>query len=122
MAFMIDDMLDAALAYLDNVTALHICSQEPTTLTEATTTYTLGNKASPTINAAEAGDTSGRKRVVAAISDGTQTGAGTASHYALVSGTELIATNSFASTFDTSGSGTFTTTAFDVTVQDAVSE
>ena len=47
MPFLSDDVLDGGLDVLDTATTtLHICSQEPTTLAEANSTYTLGNKTS----------------------------------------------------------------------------
>ncbi len=49
MAFFSDAVLDGALQVFRDATTpvLHICSQEPTTYTEAATTYTLGNKSAP---------------------------------------------------------------------------
>lgn len=64
--------------------ALHICSQDPTTYAEATSTYTLGVKTSPTINAPADGTGSGRSVTMQAFSDGTTTGNGDATHWALV--------------------------------------
>ena len=56
MAYINDVELDALLQSIqDNVGTLHICSQEPADYTEASSTYTLGNKSAPTV--AEPGNT-----------------------------------------------------------------
>ena len=95
MAFMADEVYDAALqVFRDAVTpVLHVCSQEPTTYTEATSTYTLGNKTSPTIGA-QANHTTGRKVEISTFTDGTITDDGTATHWALVDSNDsrLLAT------------------------------
>lgn len=115
-----DNALDAALNYIDtNVTALHICfTQEPTTYAEATSTYTCGNKASPVVNAPVNGDTSGRKIVVDAITDGSVTATQTAGWWALVSGTELLAAGALSATQAVTNGNTFTLTTFDIEIQD----
>lgn len=85
MAYLNDRVLDNGLTVLDTeVTHLHICSAAPTTFTQAVTTYSLGNKATPSIGAPEAATPNGRKVTVAAFTDGVITAAGTATHYALV--------------------------------------
>lgn len=125
MAFLHDDVLDAALQeIIDNVDELHLCSQEPVTYTEATATYTLGNKATPSIGAQGDRTGGGREVEVAVFSDGTQTGSGTATHWALVDtlGSRLIATGDLTSSVAMAGSGTFTLTApLAIGVTDAVS-
>lgn len=89
MAFVNDALYDAALAVLDSVTVLHICSAQPATYAEATSTYSLGSKATPSIGAVADRTGGGRERVVAAFTDGNVTADGEATHYALVSGTVL---------------------------------
>lgn len=80
-----DSILDLALTeirtYGDRIV---LCSQIPTTFAEATSTYMLGYKDAPTINAPEAKAGGGRKIAISAITDGTVQNAGTASHYAIV--------------------------------------
>ena len=50
MSLVADRCLDAALQVLTSeVNRLDIYSSEPTTYTQATSTYTLGNKTSPTV-------------------------------------------------------------------------
>ena len=118
-AFLSDNTLDGSLSYISsNATALHICSAQPTTYAEATSTYTLGNKASPGFTGPAAGDSSGRKLTVDAISDGSVTGTDTATHWALVSGAELIATHTLASSQAVTSGNTFTLAAFDIELGD----
>lgn len=123
MAFVSDNVLDSGLSYLtSNTGTLHICSQAPTTYTEASSTYTLGNKASPTVSSPTNGDTNGRKVTVSAITDGSVTGTGTASHWALVKDTattELLAWGTLSSSQAVTSGNTFTLTAADITIPDA---
>lgn len=121
VAFLNDLVLDAAIQELiSNVNSLHICSQQPTTYTEATSTYTLGNKASPSLGAVQDGATSGRRTVVSAITDGSVSGTGTATHFALVDtvGSTLYATQALSSSQAVTSGNTFTLTSFSVTVPD----
>ena len=79
MAFISDEVFDQGLDYADtNGTRIDICSQEPTTYAEATSTYTLGNKTGLNTGATEAGATDGRRVIVPAITAGSVTGTGTA--------------------------------------------
>jgi len=121
VSYLTDNALDGGLDYLTtNGNRLDICSQEPATYTEATSTYTLGNKTSASVGAAQAGDVSGRKVVVAAVTDGSVSGTGTASHWALsyVTGTELLAANSLASSQAVTSGNTWTLPAFDIEFPD----
>lgn len=124
MPFINDAILDLLLASIDDDTEeLHICSQEPTTVTEATTTYGLGNKTPPVIGVPEDRTPNGRKVVISAITDGDVTATGTATHWALVkvSATErLIATGDLSASQGVTSGNTFTLTAFDIGVPDAV--
>lgn len=123
MPFIPDAAYDALLNYIqDNVTTLYICSQEPANYTEASSTYKLGTKTSPTV--AEPSDRSpnGREIIVSAISDGSVDATGTASHWALCSGSVLYATNDLAATQGVTSGNTFSLTQFEVGVPDAVSE
>jgi len=113
MATISDYVLDAALSKLDTeADRIDITSQEATTYTEATSTYTLGNSTSLSFGAPEDGDTSGRKTTAAAITDGSVTATGTATHFAIVdvSATRLLATGSLTASQSvaTTGTGTIT--------------
>ncbi len=120
MAFINDDVLDAALDEIINATSkvLHICSQEPTTYTEASSTYTLGNKSAPTVGTKADGDVSGRKCTISAITDGSVTGTDTATHWALVDGSRLLATEALASSQSVTSGNDFTLTAIDIEFPD----
>lgn len=124
MPFINDTELDALLNSIDGaIEALWICSAEPTTVTEATTTYGLGSKASPPTTGPADRSPNGRELTVSAISDGSVSVTGTASHWALVktSATErLLATGALASTQSVTNGNTFTLTAFTIGVPDAV--
>ena len=82
-----DAMLDAAFDWLDQADKQVVCSAQPTTYSEAVTTYALADVAM-TVNTDYTkanGDTSGRKCTVAAKSGVTVDATGTATHLALVS-------------------------------------
>ena len=123
MAFLSDTILDAALAILDtDGNRLDLCSQEPVSYTEATSTYTLGNKTSLTVGSAANATPNGRKVTVSAITDGDVTGTGTATHWSIsdTANSLLLATGSLASSQVVTNGNTFTLAAFDVTIPDAV--
>lgn len=123
MAFILDSAYDAALTYVQSrATRLDICSQEPTTYTQATSTYTLGNKTTPTVGTPGDRTGGGRKITVSAISDGTVTGTNTATHWALVevANTVLLATGQLSASQSVTSGNTFTLAAFDIGVSDAV--
>ena len=115
-----DRVFDSGLTVLDTeANRLDICSQEPTTYAAATTTYTLGNKTSLSIGAPADG-TTGRKVTVAAITDGTVSGSGTATHYAIVDtvNSRLLAAGALASSQVVTSGNTFTLAAFDIRIPD----
>lgn len=87
-----DDVLDGALNVIkNNATKLCICSTQPTTYTEATTTYKLAIKTGLTSAdyTGPADHTSGRKLTVNAQSTISVDLAGTAEHVA-VTGTSSV--------------------------------
>jgi len=87
-----DDVLDGAFDVLDQADLMIACSAEPTTRTEAVTTYALADVAmTPNTDYTKAnGDASGRKVTMAAKSTVTVDSTGTATHVALVDGTRLL--------------------------------
>lgn len=122
MSLVADRCLDAALQVLTSeVNRLDICSSEPTTYTQATSTYTLGNKTSPTVGSPADASPNGRKVTVSAITNGTVTGTGTAGYWALVDtgNSRLLAAGPLSSTQAVTSGNTFTLTAFDVRIPDA---
>ena len=93
MSYFSPNAHDAKLNYIKNNTEnLYICSSEPTTFLEASSTYKLGVKAAPSFTGPAAGDTSGRKITVNAVTDGSITGTGWVYYIALTddSASELL--------------------------------
>jgi hypothetical protein len=89
-----DSALDAALDWIDQADKMVVCSAQPATYAEATSTYALADVAmTPNTDFAKAnGDSSGRKITVAAKSDVPVDASGTATHIALViTGTSTLA-------------------------------
>lgn len=117
MASLNDRVYDNGLTVLDTEAShLYICSQEPTTYAQASSTYALGVKATPTVGAPGARTPNGRKVTVSAITDGTVSATGTATHYALVDSTNsrLLATAALSSSQAVTSGNTFTLTSFDI--------
>ena len=117
--------MDLALAYLDTSgNRLDVCSTEPTTYTEAITTYSLGNKTALSIGAPTDRSPNGRKVTVAAFSDGTITGNGTVAYWAIsdTGNSRLIASGFLNASQVVTTPNTFSLAAFDIGIPDAVSE
>ena len=121
MASIGDSVLDGGLDILDTLAdRIDICSQEPTTYTEATSTYTLGNETTITIAAPTDRAGGGREVVVSAITAGSVTGTNTATHFSIVdvSLTDLLVTGSLSSSQAVTSGNTFTLTSFTVGIPD----
>lgn len=121
MPFINDNVLDSGLSYAKtNATHIYVCSAEPATFTAATSTNALGNKNFGTgavfPAAIAAGSPSGRKITTAAVTDGSITGTGTASHWAITFATSsiLIAASSLSASQAVTTGNTFTLGAFDI--------
>ena len=93
---------------------------EATTYTAATSTLTLGNSTSLSIAAPSDRTGGGRKVTVSAISDGSITGTGTVTHYALVdtTNTRLLATAALTASQSVTSGNTFTLASFDIGIPD----
>lgn len=99
--------------------SLHICSAQPTTFLQATTTFNLATFSVVGGNYVLAnGDTSGRKNTLAALTGASITSTGTATHASvtLAAGSLLKLTTTTVSQLLTSG-GTVDTSAFDHEIQ-----
>lgn len=122
MAFLTDNAHDSGLAYLTtNGTVVYICSAQPSNYTEASSTFALGNKTGMTVGAATDGDVSGRKVTIPAITDGSVTASGTATHWALVkptATTELLAAGALGASQAVTSGNTFTLGATDIELPD----
>lgn len=117
MPLIADRVLDNGLTILDTeANRLDVCTQEPTTYTEATSTYTLGNKTSLSIGAPAARTPSGRKVTVAAFTDGSVTGNGTATHWAIVDtvNSRLLAAGALSASQAVVSGNTFGLSPFDI--------
>lgn len=90
--FVLANVLDAALNYIDsNMNAQNVNSSQPTTRTEAVTTFMLATVAMTAADGTLAnGDTSGRKHTYTAKSGISVTNSGTATHVSITSATELL--------------------------------
>lgn len=120
MAAINDEVFDQGLDYADtNGTRIDICSTDPG-LTYATVTgNTLGND---TVNTGvtQDGATDGRRVIVPAISAGSVTGTGTATHWALTNGTDtVVASGALSSSQAVTSGNTFTLDAISITIRDA---
>lgn len=121
MAYINDEIFDQGLDYADtNGTRIDICSSEPATYAAATSTVSLGNKTGLNTGATEAGATDGRRVQVPAITDGSVTDTGTATHWALTDGTSvLLATGALTTSQLVTDGNTFTLDAISITIRDA---
>lgn len=121
MTLLHDDVFDSGLSQLTTLAdRLDICSSAPTTYTEATSTYSLGNETTITISAAGDRSGGGRKVSISAITAGTVTATGTAAYYALsdVSATKLLAAGNLNAGVAVTSGNEFTLTTFDVGIPD----
>ena len=120
MPYISDAVFDGGLGVLTaNQDRLDVCSQEPTTYTEATSTYSLGNKA-VTTGAAQDGAVDGRRVVIPAITDGSVTGTGTGTHWAGSDGAAaLYTTGALSASQGLTSGNTFTLDAISITIRDA---
>jgi hypothetical protein len=119
MAYLNDLVLDLGLNVLDTeANRLDITIGEATTFGEATTdgNKSAGYKTSLSIGAPGAKAGGGRKVTVAAITDGTVTETGTASHWAISDtvNSRLLATGALSSGQVVTDGNTFTLAAFDI--------
>lgn len=121
MASLNDKVFDDGLNTLTTDTdQINICSAEPTTYAEATSTYSLGVETSPSVASPTDKSGGGREVIVAAISGASVTATGTATHYALVdtATSTLLAAGSLAASQAVSSGDSFTLTSFAIGIPD----
>jgi len=121
MATLDNRVLDNGLTVLDTeANKILITSQAATTYTEANATYALGNSTSLSIGAPADRSGGGREVVVAAITDGSVTGTGTATHYAIVDtgNTRLLATSTLTASQAVTSGNTFTLSSVAIGIPD----
>ena len=113
-----DSVMDAALDKIATGTILTVCSQQPTTRTEAVTTYKLADVAIDGSDFAKAnGDTSGRKVTIAQQADIPIDTSGSATHIAICDGSALLYVTTCTAQDLVSGN-TVTVPAWDVEIAD----
>jgi hypothetical protein len=121
MAFINSLIQDEGLQVLsDDANRIDLCSQEPTTYAEATSTYTLGNKTSYSVGNPEARTPDGRKVVCDAVTDGSITATGTVTHWAIVdtANSRLLAVNTLSASQAVTDGNTWAIAAFDIGIAD----
>ena len=121
MATLNDRVFDNGLTVLDTeANKIVITSQAATTYAEANATYALGNSTSLSIGAPQDRTAGGREVVVAAITDGSVTGTGTATHYAIIDtvNTRLLATSTLTASQAVTSGNTFTLSSVSVGIPD----
>lgn len=120
MATLNDRVFDNGLTVLDTeANAIHITSAEATDFANVST-VTLGNSTSLSIGAPADRAGGGREVTVAAITDGSVTGTGTATHYAIVDtiNSRLLATGSLSASQAVTSGNTFTLSAVAIGIPD----
>jgi hypothetical protein len=114
-----DNVLDNGLSYLTtNGDRLDICTTDPATYTEATSTYSLGNAVitipSPTDRSA-----GGREVVIPSLSGEDVSADGLAAYWAITNGSdELIATGELSSSQQVYNGNTFDLASFSIGIPD----
>jgi len=120
MSYLNDRVLDNGLQVLDTeADKILICNAEPATFTAANATNALGSKtfaAGAAFGSPAARSPSGRKVTSVAISDGTVSTTGTASHWAAVDtvNSRLLAASSLSASQAVTAGNVFTLGAFDI--------
>jgi len=120
MATLNDRVFDNGLTVLDTeANAIHITSAEATSFANVSS-VTLGNSTSLSIGAPQDRSGGGREVVVAAITDGSVTGTGTATHYAIVDSdnSRLLATGSLTASQSVTDGNTFTLSSVAIGIPD----
>lgn len=123
--FVPDSTLDAFLNVIaDDGIRVHICSTQPTTYTEAITTYNLGT-VTTTAGAGSGdwtianGDTSGRKLTLAQQTGVSITSSGSAQHIAITDATDTLYAVTTCTTQTVTSGNTATINTFDIEIADA---
>ena len=120
MATLNDRVFDNGLTVLDTeANAIHITSAGATDFANVST-VTLGNSTSLSIGAPADRAGGGREVTVAAITDGSVTGTGTATHYAIVDtiNSRLLATGSLSASQAVTSGNTFTLSSVAIGIPD----
>jgi hypothetical protein len=120
MATLDNRVFDNGLSVLDlEANVIHVTSAEATSFANVSS-VTLGNSTSLSIGAPQDRSGGGREVVVAAITDGSVTGTGTATHYAIVDtvNSRLLATGSLTASQSVTTGNTFTLSSVSIGIPD----
>jgi hypothetical protein len=123
MALLDNRVFDNGLSVLDlEANAIYVTTQQAVSYTDATVTSALGNSTSLSIGAPQDRAGGGREVVVAAISDGSITGTGTATHYAIVDtiNSRLLAAGLLSASQSVTTGNTFTLSSVTIGIPDPV--
>jgi len=121
MASLGDRVFDNGLTVLDTeANKITITSQESTTYASANSTHALGSSTSLSIGAPADRSGGGREVTVSAISDGSVSATGTATHYAILdtSNSRLLATGSLSASQSVTNGNSFTLASFKIGIPD----
>jgi len=121
MALLDNRVFDNGLSVLDlEANAIYVTSQQAVSYVDATSTSALGNSTSLAIGAPQDRSGGGREVVVAAITDGSVTGTGTATHYAIVDtiNSRLLAAGSLSASQAVTTGNTFTLSSVSIGIPD----
>jgi len=121
MASIADRVFDNELTVLDTeANKITVTSQESTTYASANSTHALGASTSLSIAAPADRSGGGRDVTVAAITDGSISASGTATHYAILdtTNTRLLATGSLSASQGVTSGNTFTLATFKIGIPD----
>lgn len=107
---------DGSLNLIKNATGMSVCTTQPTTRTEAVTTYMLATT-TPAFTGPATGSPDGRQVQMNQATSVSITNSGTALHVALTDGSNLLYVTTCTSQALTAG-GTVTIPAWTVTIRD----
>ena len=124
MPFMNDLVMDVLLQKIeDDADRMDLCSQEPATYTESTSTYTLGNETTLVYTGPSDRTPNGRETEVDAITAGHVTATDTATHWGLSktpATSALYNAGALSAPQGVTSGNTFTLTATVIGIPDAV--
>lgn len=121
MAALHDEVFDSGLDLIDTDTEnLVILSADPGLTWANIATYLLGTKSAPAISAPADRSGGGREVTISAITDGSVSATGTATHYALTddSASRILASGALSSSQAVTNGNTFTLTEFTIGIPD----
>ena len=125
MTYLNDRVLDFGIDVLNSeADRIDVCTAEPATYTEASSTYSKGNKdhgaAGSAFGAPADRSPSGRKVASTAVTDGSVTGTGTVTHYAVsdVGNSRLLVASSLSASQAVTSGNSWALPSFDVGIPD----